>query len=157
VLRAPRVGDLGLIVHRQAILYAKEHGYDQRFEALIARILADFHEAFDPARDAAWIADRGGQMVGSVFLVHTDRPDVGKLRLLYVEPEARGAGVGKLLVSTCINRAREVGYARLELWTDRDLAAARRIYERAGFELIEEAPDHFFGTESISQTWSLKL
>lgn len=156
-LRDLQIGDMGLIIHRQAILYAEEHGYDQRYEALIARIFADFHQAFDPGRDAAWIADMDGRMVGSVFLVHTDKPDVGKLRLLYVEPEARGAGVGKRLVASCIEHARDVGYARLELWTDRVLAAARGIYERAGFKLIEEAPDHFFGTESVSQIWSLNL
>jgi DNA-binding MarR family transcriptional regulator/GNAT superfamily N-acetyltransferase len=156
-LRALKTGDMGLIIHRQSVLYAEEHGYDERYEALIARILVDYTDAFDSLRDAGWIAEIDGRIVGSIFLIHTDRKEIGKLRLLYVEPDARGSGVGKRLVATCVEHARRVGYSRLELWTDTVLAAARSIYERAGFELIAEAPDHFFGTESVSQTWSLTL
>ncbi len=156
-LRPLRIGDLGLIVHRQALLYAQEHGYDASYEGLIAQIVADFRSAFDPARDDAWVAEISDQMVGSIFLVHTEDPRVAKLRLLYVEPDARGLGIGKSLVETCIARARALGYARLDLWTDNVLSAARSVYQRAGFRLVEEAPAPFFGTESTSQTWSLSL
>ncbi|HUA78413.1 MAG TPA: helix-turn-helix domain-containing GNAT family N-acetyltransferase [Acetobacteraceae bacterium] len=156
-LRGPRPGDLGLVVARQAVLYAEEYGWNQEYEALAARILADFQGSFDPARDAAWIAESDGCMVGSIFLVHGDEEGVGKLRLLYVEPEARGAGVGKMLVAVCIERARAVGYGRLVLWTNSVLAAARSIYERAGFALVAEAPHHSFGKDLIGQTWVLAL
>jgi len=157
VLRGLKPGDLGMVIARQAILYAEEYGWNSDYEALVARILADFHQSFDPARDAAWIAEMDEQMAGSIFLVHGDEPDVGKLRLLYVEREARGAGVGKMLVAACVDRAREVGYKRLDLWTNSVLTAARRIYERAGFVLVDEAPHHSFGKELVGQTWSLAL
>jgi len=157
ILRGLEPGDLGMVTARQAILYAEEYGWNSDYEALVARILADFHQSFDPARDAAWIAEVDGRMAGSIFLVHGDEPDVGKLRLLYVEREARGAGVGKMLVAACVDRAREVGYKRLDLWTNSVLAAARRIYERAGFVLTDEASHHSFGKDLIGQTWSLAL
>lgn len=157
VLRDLRPGDLGQVIARQAILYADEYGWNSEYEALVARILADFDRSFDPAREAAWIADIDGRMAGSIFLVRGDAPDAGKLRLLYVEPAARGAGVGKLLVAACIARAREVGYARLDLWTNSLLAAARHIYEQAGFRLIDEAPHRSFGKDLVGQTWSLAL
>jgi DNA-binding MarR family transcriptional regulator/GNAT superfamily N-acetyltransferase len=157
ILRGLEPGDLGMVIARQAILYSEEYGWNSDYEALVARILADFHQSFDPARDAAWIAEMDGRMAGSIFLVHGDEPDVGKLRLLYVEREARGAGVGKMLVAACVDRAREVGYKRLDLWTNSVLAAARRIYERAGFVLVDEAPHHSFGKDLIGQTWSLAL
>lgn len=156
-LRSLRPGDLGMVTARQAMLYADEYGWDQGYEALVARILADFHDHFDPALDAAWIAETGDDMVGSIFLVHTDEPDLARLRLLYVEPTARGTGTGKLLVSTCIARARQLGYARLTLWTNSVLVSARRIYERAGFVLIDEEPHHSFGHDLVGQTWSLDL
>lgn len=156
-LRGLRPGDLGLVTARQSIIYAEELGWNADYEALVARILADFHKSFDPTREAAWIAEMDEQMVGSIFLVSNETPDVGKLRLLYVEPEARGAGVGKLLVATCIERAREVGYKRLDLWTNSVLAAARSIYQRAGFVLVDEAPHHSFGKDLVGQTWSLAL
>lgn len=157
VLRGLRPGDLGLVTARQALVYAEEYGWNADYEALVARILADFHHSFDPAREAAWIADLDERMVGSIFLMASDRPEIGKLRLLYVEPEARGAGVGKLLVATCIDRARTIGYERLELWTNSVLSAARKIYERAGFELVKEEPHHSFGHDLVGQTWSLSL
>jgi len=156
-LRGLRPGDLGLVTARQMMLYAEEYGWDQGYEALVLRILADFHDHFDPARDAAWIADIDGEMAGSIFLVHGDDPATAKLRLLYVESFARGAGVGRLLVETCIAHARKLGYSRLTLWTNSVLADARRIYERAGFVLVEEAPHHSFGHDLIGQTWSLDL
>jgi len=157
MLRGLKPGDLGMVIARQAILYAEEYGWNSDYEALVARILADFHQSFDPTRDAAWIAEMDGRMAGSIFLVHGDEPDVGKLRLLYVERDARGAGVGRMLVAACVDRARAVGYKRLDLWTNSVLTAARRIYERAGFVLVDEAPHHSFGKDLIGQTWSLAL
>ena len=156
-LRALQPGDLGLVTARQAILYAKEYGWNRDYEALVARILADFHDHFDPARDDAWIAELHGRIVGSIFLVHGEARGIGKLRLLYVEPEARGAGVGRMLVDACIARARVLGYERLDLWTNSVLSAARHIYERAGFVPTDETPHHSFGQDLIGQTWSLKL
>ncbi|WP_447727382.1 bifunctional helix-turn-helix transcriptional regulator/GNAT family N-acetyltransferase [Sphingomonas koreensis] len=157
VLRDLRPGDLGQVIARQAILYTEEYGWNGEYEALVARILADFHQSFDPAREAAWIADIDGRMAGSIFLVRGDTPDAGRLRLLYVEPAARGAGVGKMLVAACIARAREAGYARLDLWTNSILAAARSIYTGAGFVLTDETPHHSFGKDLVGQTWSLAL
>lgn len=156
-LRDLKPGDLGWIVHRQSVLYAKEYGWNRDYEALVAHILAAFHQSFDPAHDAAWIAEMDGRVVGSVFLVRGGGERVGKLRLLYVEPDTRGAGVGKLLVDACIERARKTGDQRLELWTNSVLTAARRLYERAGFVLVDEAPHHSFGHDLIGQTWSLDL
>ena len=156
-IRGLQAGDLGWIIHRQAVLYTKEYGWNHEYEALVARILADFIEAFDPAHDGAWIAEMNGRIVGSVFLVHGDRPKLGKLRLLYVEQEARGTGVGARLVNACIERARAVGDDQLTLWTNSVLTAARRLYERAGFKLIDEAPHHSFGADLIGQTWELDL
>ena len=157
VLRDMRPGDLGWITHRQAVLYAEEYGWTQDYEALVAQILSDFVRTFDPAREAAWVAEADGRIVGSIFLVKGDQPGVGKLRLLYVEPDTRGAGVGATLVAACIERARAVGYDTLVLWTNSVLTAARKIYERAGFTLVEETPHHSFGHDLVGQTWSLDL
>jgi DNA-binding MarR family transcriptional regulator/GNAT superfamily N-acetyltransferase len=157
VLRDLRPGDLGWIIHRQAVLYTQEYGWTQDYEALVARILADFVQAFDPAREAAWVAELDGRIVGSIFLVRGDTPEVGKLRLLYVEPDTRGRGVGAMLVEACVARARAVGYGRLELWTNSILVAARRIYQRVGFVLVDETPHHSFGHDLVGQTWALDL
>lgn len=152
-----QVGDIGWITHRQARLYAEEYGWDWTYEALIARIMADFVDRFDPLLDAAWVAEVAGRTVGSIFLVRGDQSGVAKLRLLYVEPSARGLGIGRQLVARCVDAARDKGYQRLELWTNSVLVAARRLYEAAGFELVESTPHRSFGHDLVGQTWALAL
>jgi DNA-binding MarR family transcriptional regulator/GNAT superfamily N-acetyltransferase len=156
-LRQLRPGDVGWIIHRQAVLYAQEYRWDWTYEGLASRILGAFVAEFDAAREDGWVAERGEFMVGSIFLMKSDDPAVGKLRLLYVEPSARGAGVGRRLVAACIARARELGYRQLTLWTNDILVAARRIYQTAGFRLVSEAPHHSFGHDLVGQTWMLDL
>lgn len=156
-MRELRTGDLGLIIHRQAILYASEYGYDDSFETLIAQILADFRRTFDPLRESAWVAELDGKMAGSVFLMRSKKPKIGKLRLLYVEPNARSNGVGGQLVEACIERARAAGYDQLELWTDSQLTSARRVYARAGFMLRETTIERHFGQDIGSETWVITL
>ncbi len=156
-LRRLRPGDIGWIIHRQTVLYHQEYGWDWTYEGLASRILGAFVDEFDPAREDGWVAERGGAIAGSVFLMKSDDPAVAKLRLLYVEPSARGAGLGRTLVATCIVRARELGYRQLTLWTNDVLVAARRIYEAAGFRLVSEAPHRSFGHDLVGQTWALDL
>jgi DNA-binding MarR family transcriptional regulator/GNAT superfamily N-acetyltransferase len=156
-LRQLRPGDVGWIIHRQAVLYAQEYGWDWTYEGLASRILGAFVAEFDAAREDGWVVERGGVVVGSIFLMKGDDPAVAKLRLLYVEPSARGAGVGRRLVAACIARARELGYRQLTLWTNDILVAARRIYQAAGFRLVSEAPHHSFGHDLVGQTWTLDL
>jgi len=156
-LRAPVPGDLGWVIHRQAVLYAREYGWDWTYEALIAKILGEFAAAFDPTKEDGWIAERAGQILGSIFLMKGDAPGVAKLRLLYVEPAARGSGLGRRLVDTCIDRARELGYHRLSLWTNDVLTAARRIYETFGFRLVQENRHRSFGKDLLGQIWELDL
>jgi len=157
VLRSPLPGDLGWVIQRHAALYAREYGFDATFEALVAQIVADFAHRSDPARERAWIATLDGDPVGSVFCV--DAGDgVAKLRLLIVDPAARGRHVGRQLVDECIRFASALGYRELTLWTQSQLGAARRIYERTGFELVEqEPPSEQFGTWQASETWRLVL
>ena len=157
LLRPPVPGDLGWILHRQAVLYHQEYGWDWGFEGLVAEIVGKFVAEFDPARESVWVAEHAGAIVGSVFLVKGDQPDIGKLRLLYVEPSARGLGIGAQLVDACIDRARKIGYRRLVLWTNDILLAARRIYVSRGFVLEAEERHHSFGRDLVGQFWGLEL
>ena len=156
VLRSPRPGDLGWIVHRQAQLYATEYGWDWRFEGLLAEIVGAFVRDFDAASERCWVAQLGPRIVGSVFLVRASA-DEAKLRLLYVDADVRGHGVGARLVDTCIATARELGYRRLTLWTNDVLVAARRLYQARGFELQSEEPHRSFGHDLVGQHWALEL
>ncbi|MBZ4014311.1 helix-turn-helix domain-containing GNAT family N-acetyltransferase [Streptomyces purpurogeneiscleroticus] len=176
-LRTTRPGDLGWMVQRNAELYAREYGFDLSYEALVAHIVAEFAEHFDPRWDRAWIAELNGKPTGQVMCVR-DRADEGaqtdgedgsgrreriqrirtaRLRLLLVEPEARGHGIGGRLVTACTDFARDAGYEELVLWTNSVLTSARRIYERAGFELVAERPHHSFGQDLVGQDWRLRL
>jgi DNA-binding MarR family transcriptional regulator/predicted GNAT family acetyltransferase len=155
-LRAPGAGDFGWVIERNGALYAQEHGWDSSYEGLVARIVAGYLDGHDPEREAAWIADLHGERVGAVFCVRKD-DETAKLRLLHVEPSARGAGVGTVLVDECVRFARAAGYRAIELWTVSVLAPARRIYQRAGFELVEEDTADRFGHRLTGQTWRLSL
>ncbi len=156
VLREHRIGDIGWVIRRQGMLYAQEYGWDGRFEALVAEIAARFIQRFKPEWERAWIAEIDGEIVGSVFLVRKS-PRVAQLRMLYVEPKARGLGIGARLTDECIQWARARGYRRLTLWTNDVLVSARRIYVAAGFKLIGEEPHHSFGHDMVGQYWDLTL
>lgn len=156
ILRDPQPGDLGWIVSRHGELYAADYGWTMAFEALVAGIMAAFGEHHDPERERLWIAEIDGEKVGSIMLVRDpDTPGTAKLRVLLVEPAARGKGVGTLLVETCVQFAREAGYTRVVLWTEDVLTTARAIYRRAGFTCVASEPNDAFGAQSTSETWEL--
>jgi DNA-binding MarR family transcriptional regulator/GNAT superfamily N-acetyltransferase len=156
LLRPHQPGDIGWVIGRHGALYAQEYGWDETFEAFVAEVAARIVHNFDAKRERCWIAERDGRNVGSVFLVRKS-DTVAQLRLLIVEPEARGLGIGRRLVSECERFARQVGYRKIVLWTNGGLDAARHIYEEAGYRLVREEPHHSFGKDLVGQYWALKL
>jgi GNAT superfamily N-acetyltransferase len=155
-LRPPAPGDLGWIIQRHGALYAAEEGWDHRFEGVVAGVVADYVKTYDPAREACWIAEHEGLKVGSIMLAR-ETDTVGRLRLLLVEPAARGLGVGEALVSACIARAREAGYAEMVLWTQSNLLPARRLYARFGFQLEKSWDYDGFADGLVSESWRLRF
>jgi DNA-binding MarR family transcriptional regulator/N-acetylglutamate synthase-like GNAT family acetyltransferase len=157
LLRTHQPGDMGWVVHRHGVIYAHEYHYNERFEALVADIAAEFIEKFDAKRERCWIAEVEGEIAGSVFLVQKSKA-IAKLRLLLVEPWARGMGIGKRLVNECIRFARQVGYRKIILWTQSELGAARHLYQQAGFQLLEQKPHRSWGRDDlVAETWELDL
>ena len=156
LLRQHQPGDMGWIVHRQAILYAEEYGWDGTYEALAAEIVAQFIKNYDPKCERCWIAEKDGERVGAVFVAKAS-DETAKLRLLHVEPEARGLGIGRRLVDECVRFARQAGYRKMTLWTQSILHAARHLYKQAGFRVLREEQHHSFGKDLAAETWELEL
>jgi DNA-binding MarR family transcriptional regulator/GNAT superfamily N-acetyltransferase len=157
LLRTHQPGDMGWVVYRHGVLYAREHAYNERFEALVAEIVREFIQNFDAKRERCWIAEKDGEIVGSIFVVQESKA-VSKLRLLLVEPSARGLGIGRRLVGECVGFARQVGYKKMVLWTQSELGAARHLYEQAGFRLVNQEAHQSWGRDDlVAETWELTL
>jgi DNA-binding MarR family transcriptional regulator/N-acetylglutamate synthase-like GNAT family acetyltransferase len=156
ILRPPHAGDMGWVVQSNGSLYAQEYGWDETYEALVAQIIADFVKNYDRKKERCWIAEKDGENIGCVFLVKESN-QVARLRLLIVDPKARGLGVGKRLVDECTRFARQAGYKKIVLWTNNVLVAARGIYEKAGYKLVKAEKHHSFGHDLIGETWELDL
>lgn len=156
VLRPPAPGDLGWIIQRHGALYAAEEGWDHRFEGVVAQVVADYVKTYDPEREACWIAEHNGEKVGSIMLAK-ETETVGRLRLLLVEPTARGLGVGEALIAACIDRAHKAGYSEMVLWTQSNLLPARRLYARFGFVLEKSWPYDGFAEGLVSESWRLRF
>jgi len=158
VIRTYRMGDVGWAIERHARLYAEEYGWNEEFEALVAKLFARFANEHDPAKERFWVAELDGERVGCVFVARNEKdPSVAQLRCLLVDPKGRGFGIGRRLVGECIAFARAAGYRRMMLWTNDILVAARRLYEAAGFKLVEEERHHSFGHDLVGQVWELDL
>lgn len=157
ILRQHEPGDMGWVIFRNAVVYAEEYKWDERYEALVAQICADFVNNFDPKKERCWIAEMDGERVGSVFLVRGDDEKTARLRLLIVEPKARGLRLGTRLVDECVRFAKRSGYEKITLWTNSVLTAARHIYQKAGFQALKEEKHHNFGQDLIGETWELEL
>ena len=158
VLRAPRLGDLGWVVFRHGEGYASVYGWDARFEALVAKIVSEFETSHDPAKERCWIAERDGERMGCVYLLKCPEEEgVAKLRLLWVEPAARGLGLGKALVQECTRFAKQAGYKKIVLWTNSELKAARGIYEREGYKLVKREAHPIFPQGQFGEEWELGL
>jgi GNAT superfamily N-acetyltransferase len=158
ILRGPRIGDLGWLTHRNGVLYNQQFGWDGGFEALVAGIYEEFYNLPQAPPKNLWIAERNGKILGSVFVIPKDgSSETAKLRMLYVEPEARGLGIGTLLVKQVVSFAREQGYKRIWLWTQENLASARKIYAAQGFKMIGSEPHASFGKELVAEYWQLEL
>lgn len=157
ILRAPRPGDIGFVVHRHGVLYNAEYGWDWTFEALVADVASEFILKFDGVHDCCWIAEADGRAVGSAFVVRSTTPGVAKLRLVYVEPEMRGTGLGQALVEACMSFARGANYRRMRLWTNDVLVPARRLYQRLGFVMTATEPYRGFGHDLVGETWERDL
>ncbi|HSK96791.1 MAG TPA: GNAT family N-acetyltransferase, partial [Euzebyales bacterium] len=155
-IRPPEAGDLGWVVERHGTLYARDYGWDASFEAFVVQIMAEYIAAGDHTRRGAWIADAGGHRAGCIFCTPLDAM-TAQLRLFLVEPTARGQGIGTRLVQECMRFARRAGYRRMTLWTYDVLADARRVYQRAGFDLVSEIPERRFGQDLVGQRWELDL
>ncbi|HEY7162665.1 MAG TPA: bifunctional helix-turn-helix transcriptional regulator/GNAT family N-acetyltransferase [Acidobacteriota bacterium] len=156
ILRPHQPGDMGWVIYRHGVLYSQEYGWDEQFEALVASICVKFLQKFDPKRERCWIAEKDGDIVGSVFLVKHSK-NIAQLRMLYVEPFTRGLGIGRRLVDECIRFSRQIGYKKIILWTQSNLSAARHIYEATGFKIIKKEPHHIFGHDLVSEIWELLL
>jgi GNAT superfamily N-acetyltransferase len=155
-LRSHKPGDMGWVTHRHGVLYHEEYGWDEGFEALVAQIVSDFINNFKPGRERCWIAEKDGEILGSIFIVEQS-DTVAKLRLLLVEPKTRGKGLGYQLIKEAIDFAKKAGYKKIVLWTNSILLEARHLYKKAGFVMVEKEPFHDFGHDLVSETWELEL